>query len=362
MTGSRSLPASRVPDSRDAPSLRWGIMGPGWIAARFTESVQAHSTQVIAAIGSRSLDRSEEFARQHGIPAAFGSYAELAAADVDVIYVATPHNFHYPAALLALDAGKHVLIEKPIGINRHQAAVIAGRAAEAGLFAAEALWSFFLPKFDVIRQVLDSGMLGELTTVFAEYGEHFDRSHRIFDPVLAGGPLLDLGTYPLSLITSVLGMPDRLSALGEPHESGVNGQLSAVMSFAGGRQAVMNTQLHNFTPTSATIVGAEASLTIDGPFNMPGGFTVCFPDGTRLDYEEPAGAHFEGLHYEAAAVARAIAAGEKEVPQRTLAESIRTMAVADEIRNQLGSEFPGEAVTPGQAPEPAAPTLSKEST
>ena len=235
MTGNRSLPESRVPESRDAPALRWGIMGPGWIAERFTESVQAHTSQVIAAIGSRSLDRSEAFAGRHGIPAAFGSYEELAASDVDIIYVATPHNFHYEAALMALDAGKHVLVEKPIGVNREQAAGIASRAAGAGLFAAEAMWTFFLPKFDVIRQVLDSAMLGDLTTVFAEYGEYFDRSHRIFDPALAGGPLLDLGTYPLSLITSVLGEPDRLLALGERHETGVNAQLSAVMSFAGGR-------------------------------------------------------------------------------------------------------------------------------
>lgn len=344
MTGNSSLPVSRVPDSRTAPPLRWGIMGPGWIAERFTESVQAHTSQIIAAIASRSLDRSEAFAGRHGITAAFGSYEELAAADVDIVYVATPHNFHYEAALMALDAGKHVLVEKPIGINRAQAAGIASRAADAGLFAAEAMWTFFLPKFDVIRQVLDSGMLGELTTVFAEYGEHFDPSHRIFDPALAGGPLLDLGTYPLSLITSVLGEPDRLLALGEPHESGVNAQLSAVMSFAGGRQAMINTQLHNFTPTSATIVGTEASLSIDGPFNMPGNFSVHFPDGTRLAYEEPAGAHFEGLHFEAAAVARAIAAGRLEVPQRPLAESIRTMAVADAVRNQLGIVFPGEAI------------------
>lgn len=115
------------------------------------------------------------------------------------------------------------------------------------------------------------------------------------------------------------------------------------MSFAGGRQAMMNTQLHNFTPTSATIVGTKATLTIDGPFNMPGGFTIRFPDGTRLAYEEPAGTQVDGLHYEAAAVARAIAAGQLEVPQRPLAESIRTTAVADAIRNQLGIEFPGES-------------------
>ena len=342
-----TLPASRVPDSRDAPSLRWGIMGPGWIAERFTESVQAHSHQTIAGVGSRSLARSTAFADTFGVPAAYGSYEELAAAaDIDIVYVCTPHNFHHSAAMMAIDAGKHVLIEKPIGLNAVQARDIAARATAAGVFAAEAMWAFFLPKFDVIRQVLDAGTLGTVRTVLAEYGEHFERSHRIFDPALAGGPLLDLGTYPLALITEVLGSPQRLHAAGQPHESGVNAQLSAIMEFPGGSQAVMNTQIHNFTPTAATIVGTAATLTIDGPFNMPGGFEIRFPDGTRLGHNEPAGAHFEGLHYEAAAVARAIAAGKKETPQRTLASSIRTMEAADEIRRQLGIKFPGEGTTP----------------
>lgn len=344
MTLIEQLPASRVPDSLSAPALRWGIMGPGWIAERFTESLQAHTRQVIAAVASRSLERSRAFADTYGIAAAYGSYQELAAApDIDVIYVATPHNFHHQAAVLALDGGKHVLIEKPIGINEAQARDIAERAQAGGLFAAEALWSFFLPKFDVIRQLLESGTLGELTTVLAEYGEYFEPGHRIFDPALAGGPLLDLGTYPLSLITTLLGEPEQIMAIGQPHSSGVNAQLSAVLSFAGGRQAVMNTNLHNFTPTTATLVGTAATLTLDGLFNMPGGFSVRFPDGRELRYDEPAGAHFEGLHYEAAAVARAIHAGEKGASQRPLADSIRTMRVADEIRRQLGIVFQGEA-------------------
>lgn len=342
-----SLPVSRVPDSHEAPPLRWGIMGPGWIAEKFTESLQTSTQQVIAAVGSRSLDRSKDFAERYGIAAAYGSYEELAAApDVDIVYVCTPHNFHHQAALLAIAAGKHVLVEKPLALNADQARDIAEKAGDAGVLAAEAMWTFFLPKFDVIRQVLDTGMLGTVTTVLAEYGEYFDCGHRIFDPHLAGGPLLDLGTYPLALITEVLGAPAVLHAVGQPHESGVNAQLSAVMQFPGGAQAVANTHLHNFTPTGATIVGTEATLVIDGPFNMPGGFEVRFPGGTTLCYQEPAGGHLEGLHYEAAAVARALAAGQAGVSERTLEASIRTLAVADEIRRQLGIVFPGESAPP----------------
>jgi predicted dehydrogenase len=338
-----AMPASRVPEPMEAPALRWGIMGPGWIAERFAESVRAHTRQVIAAVGSRSPGRSQAFAEKYGIAAAYGSYEELAAADdVDIVYVATPHNFHHRAAVLALAGGKHVFIEKPIGINAAQARDIRDRAAAAGLFAAEAMWTFFLPKFDVVRQLLESGALGEVTTIVAEYGEHFDRSHRIFDAGLAGGPLLDLGTYPLSLITSVLGVPAQVKALGTAHESGVNGQVTAVMSFPGGAHAVMNTQLHNFTPTKAILVGSKATLEFDGPFNMPGGFTIRYVDGSCDRYEEPAGGHFEGLHFEAAAVARAIHSGLPTVAERPLEASIQTLDVADEIRRQLGVTFPGE--------------------
>jgi predicted dehydrogenase len=301
-------------------------------------------------VGSRSLDRSRAFADTYGVAAAYGSYEELAAApDIDIVYVCTPHNFHHDSAVFAVYAGKHVLIEKPIGLNVAQARDIAARAAAAGVFAAEAMWSFFLPKFDVIRQVLAAGTLGAVTTILAEYGEHFGRNHRIFDPALAGGPLLDLGTYPLALITEILGAPQRLRALGQPHASGVNAQLSVIMEFPGGSQAVMNTQLHNFTPTAATIVGTDATLTIDGPFNMPGGFEIRFPDGMTLRHDEPAGAHFGGLHYEAAAVARAVAAGQTETPQRLLVSSIRTMEAADEIRRQLGIEFPGQNIVAAEA-------------
>lgn len=114
-----TLPESRIPDSSTAAPLRWGIMGPGWIAEKFTKSLQTSTRQVVAAVGSRSLDRSKDFAERYGIPAAYGSYEELAEApDIDIVYVCTPHNFHHEAALLAIGAGKHVLVEKPLGNQR----------------------------------------------------------------------------------------------------------------------------------------------------------------------------------------------------------------------------------------------------
>jgi predicted dehydrogenase len=339
-----ALPESRVPDSRDAPILNWGIAGPGWIAERFTESVKAHTTQNIAAVGSRSAARAAEFAAKHSIPASHGSYKELAQdPDVDIVYVATPHPQHFDVAMTAIEAGKHVLVEKPMGITAEQVRAMAQAARAKNVFAAEALWTFFLPKFDVITQLLESGALGTLVNVLAEYGEHFEPGHRIFDPALAGGPLMDLGTYPLAFATRVLGAPTTVAAIGTAHPAGVNSQLSTVLGFSSGAQGIVNTQLHNFTPTDAVVTGTEATLHIDGPFNMPGGFTLRHFDGRELRYEDTPGAHFEGLHYEAAAVARSIAAGLQQTPQRPLEDTLTTLELADEIRRQTGIEFPDTA-------------------
>ena len=139
-----ALPAARTPDPRIAPSLRWGVLGTGWIADKFVTALQKHSSQRIAAIGSRSLDSATEFARRCGIERAHGSYEELTSdPDVDVVYIATPHNAHLPHALLALQSGKHTVVEKPLALNAIQGQRIADEARSRGLFCMEAYWTAF---------------------------------------------------------------------------------------------------------------------------------------------------------------------------------------------------------------------------
>ena len=336
-----ALPASRVPNSLEAPSLNWGIAGPGWIAEQFTESVQAHTSQEIVAVGSRSAARAAIFAAKYSIPASHGSYQELVQdPNVEIVYVATPHPQHFEVAMAAIEAGKHVLVEKPMGITAEQVRLMTQATQAHNVFASEAMWTFFLPKFDVIAQLLEAGTLGKIVSVFAEYGEYFEEGHRIFDPALAGGPLMDLGSYPLAFVTRVLGAPESVTAIGSPHPSGVNGQISMLLGFSEGAQGTVSTNLYNFTPTEAVIVGTEATLRIDGLFNMPGGFSLRHKDGRELRFEASSGEHFEGLHFEAAAVARCIAAGLTQAPQRPLADTLKTLELADEVRRQTGIEFP----------------------
>jgi predicted dehydrogenase len=339
----RVLPAARTPPSEAAPALRWGVLGTGWIADRFIRSLQRHTRQRLLAVGSRDADRAAAFAGRHGLPRSYGAYEELVAdPDVDIVYIATPHPAHHPCARLALEAGKHTLVEKPLALDAAQAADIARLAADHRRFCMEALWTFFLPKFDVVRQLLDAGALGEIRTVQAEYGESFTADHRIMRPELAGGPLLDLGTYPVSLATWVLGKPARVLAAGQPHQAGVNGQAAVILRDPGGNLAVLHTTLFSSTPTTATIAGTDATLTLPGPFYQPGDLLLTSADGgRRLAFTEPRTAH-DALHFEAAEAARRTAEGRLQSPIRPLTDSIATLQVMDEIRRQIGIAFPGE--------------------
>jgi predicted dehydrogenase len=337
-----ALPASRVPDPRRAPALRWGVVGTGWIAERFVAALQRLTAQEVVAVGSRSDASAQEFAGRFGITRAHGSYEALVSdTDVDVVYVATPHNRHRPHALLALEAGKHVLVEKPIALNAGEAREIAEAAAARGIFAAEALWSLFTPKFDVVRQVLDAGLLGEVTTVLGDNGEWFDADHRIQRHDLAGGPLLDLGTYPFSLTHWVLGSPTEVVARGTDAPSGVNGQVGALLAYEGGARGVVHTTILANTPVAFTVAGTEATLTIPGVFYRPGPFSVTWTDGTRLTYEEP-GIAYDALAFQAAEVARQVTAGATQTPVRPLADSVATMELMDQVRAQIGQVWDEE--------------------
>nr|WP_234888332.1 Gfo/Idh/MocA family oxidoreductase [Agrobacterium larrymoorei] len=325
----------------EAQPLRGGILGSGWIADKFVESVKAHTRQNIAAVGSRSRTTAEVFAARWNISGVYASYEALVTADdVDIIYVASPHNMHCDHALLAIEAGKHVLVEKPMALNLAQARTMVTAARRKGVFLAEALWTYFLPKFDVFQQVLDAGVVGEIRSVYTEYGEYLPRDHRIFDASLAGGPLLDLGTYPVSLLAKLLGVPNKVVGLGEADPAGINGQLSAVLANARGALGTMSTTLYGFTSTNASIVGTKGSIRFETEFHLPGPFEVWSLDGlVRLRYDEPRGAHFEGLFYEAAEVAWAISEGRLESIYRPLEETLATMETLDSIRTAINISF-----------------------
>lgn len=339
------FPAPRVADAAEAPSLRWGVAGPGWIGERFVESLARHGSQRVTAVGSRSLSRAQEFGSSYGLRC-HGSYSALAAdPEVDVVYVATPHTAHLDVALTALNAGKHVLVEKPIGINAEETRQIAETAQSLGLLAAEAMWTAFLPSYDIVRQLVHGGSLGKPTAIFGDMGQYLPPTHRAHLPELAGGPLLDMGIYLLALTTDLLGEPDSISSLTSHLPSGVHSQVSALLGFPGGAQATLMTTMLGFTPSTFTIVGTDRTLTIDGSFHLPVGLTVRTADGASHRWETSPGSHIDGLHFQAAAVARAISGGRLETDEWPLRSSILALSVADELRRQGGIHYPGPGLS-----------------
>ncbi len=314
--------------------LRWGILGTGGIAHTFAEDLRLTDSGIVAAVGSRGQDGADAFAAEFGVEWRHPSYEALVAdPEVDVIYVATPHPFHREHAILALRAGKPVLVEKPFAMNAAEAEEIVAVAREGGLFAMEAMWTRFLPHIEVIRTWLAEAKLGDLVTVTADHGQWFpeDPDFRLFAPELGGGALLDLGIYPVSFAAMVLGPPDRIVAITDPAFTGVDAQMSMAFGYASGAHALLTCTLRAKSPTRAAIVGTEARIEIEGDFYAPTTVTLIPREGepTRIESAHKG----RGLRHQADEVARRLAAGDLESPLMPLDESVAIMRTMDAVRD-----------------------------
>jgi predicted dehydrogenase len=329
-----ALPTTRVPDPAEAPALRWGILAPGGIARAFVDALAKHTRQQVVAVGSRSAERAAQFAGQFDIERSYGSYQQLVDdPEVDVVYVASPHSEHHEQALLVINAGKHVLVEKSFTQTAAQAQEVVDAARAAGVAAMEAMWTRFLPGIDVLRQLITDGTLGELTTVIADHGQYFEYNpeHRLFNPDLAGGALLDLGVYPVSFAHFALDDPTLAAAAGTRTDTGVDGQLSAILTDAHDTHAVVNTTLWAQTPTTAAVVGSVGRAELSGPFYTPTELVVTARDGSVLTHDGGPIRGHEGLCYEAAHLATLIADGRTESPLLPLDETVRIMQLMTDM-------------------------------
>jgi len=312
--------------------LRWGLIGTGWIADSFAADLAFTDSGRAVAVGSRRIETANSFADRFEIPNRHGSYEELVAdPEVDVVYVATPHPLHHPNALLALGAGKPVLVEKAFTMNAAEARELVAAARAEKLFLMEAMWTRFLPHIAQIRRLIAEGALGEIVTVSADHGQWFakDPEFRLFAPELGGGALLDLGVYPVSFASMLLGAPSTIAALIEPAFSGVDGQTSMLFGYDSGAQAVLSCTSLAKSPTRAAIVGTEARIEIDGDFYSPSSFTLTTRSGEETRYDEPH--RGRGLWYQADEVARCLQGGLLESPLMPLDESVSIMQTMDAV-------------------------------
>lgn len=312
--------------------LRWGIIGTGRIAHTFASDLQLIDEGVVAAVGSRDLASAEIFAQEFAISRSYGSYEELVAdPEVDAVYVATPHPMHFENAMLALEHAKPVLVEKAFTMNAAQARILIAKSRRDGVFMMEAMWTRFLPHVVAIREFVASGALGELVVFEADHGKWFeaDASSRLFAPELGGSALLDLGIYPVSFASMLLGRPSVIRSLVQPSFTGVDGQVSMIFGYESGAHAVLTCTSFARSATRACLTGREARLEISGDFYAPANFDIITRAGvSRSHHFAVAG---RGLQFQAQEVARCVGAGLVESPVMPLDETLSIMEILDEV-------------------------------
>ncbi|MEU7858376.1 Gfo/Idh/MocA family oxidoreductase [Nonomuraea sp. NPDC049141] len=329
-----------LPDSGE-PSLRWGIVGPGWIAGEFAKALRTHTAQRLVAVSSRSVERAEAFAAERGIEYVLGSTEQLVRhPEVDVVYVATPQSAHLAVGLAAIAAGKHVLIEKPITVTAAEARTLSEAAQAAGVLVMEAMWSRYLPQTSVIRKLLADGVLGDVRAVLADHGQAItpDPRHRLYRPEQGGGALLDLGVYPVQLSSMVLGAPTQVLAVGGMTDTGVDAYSTLVLTHEQGALSTLYSSIQARTAMTGVIAGTEATVSIDGAFYAPTSFTLSGADhfSPTLRWSDQTGLRgFDGLSWEATALARFVGEGRTESPVHTLEETVSIIATIDQARAQL---------------------------
>ncbi|MDT4992080.1 MAG: hypothetical protein QOH97_1972 [Actinoplanes sp.] len=321
-------------------TVRWGVLGTGGIAATFAGDLPRVDGAQLAAVGSRSVASAERFAREHGFARAHGSWAGLAAdPEVDVVYVATPHAFHLGAALACLVGGKAVLCEKPITLDLAGAAHLVQEARARGLFLMEAMWMRCNPAIRKLVELLADGAIGEVTSVHADLGLRgpFGPEHRLRDPALGGGALLDLGVYPVNLAHLVLGPPATVTSWAHLTPEGVDDNTAVVLGYGSGAVAALTCGLVGASRNAATITGTRGRIDLPEGFYAPQGFTLHSGDVAEV-FESP----FEGRGYqfEAAEVQRCLRAGELESPLMPHDTTLEIMNLLDTVRDQIGVAYP----------------------
>ena len=323
-------------------NFNWGILGPGGIAKAFAEDLKKLNGHSIAAVGSRTLSNAQSFANTFG-GTAYGSYEELVAdPQVDAIYVATPHPAHKENVILALNAGKPVLCEKPFAVNADEAQQMVDAAHKNGVALMEAMWARFLPHYAQVREIIQSGVLGKIHTIQADHGQRLADQNipRLVEPSLAGGALLDLGIYPVSFAHMILGNPSKITSSAVLTDKGVDAQTSMIFDYDDGAQAVLNTTMIEQTPCRAVVAGLNGWLEIDRTFYNPASMRVVLNDGTTTEYPSSYVGH--GLREQAEVFKQLVTSGQQQSQILNWQDTVDIMKTLDQVRSQIGLKYPFE--------------------
>jgi dihydrodiol dehydrogenase / D-xylose 1-dehydrogenase (NADP) len=322
--------------------IKWGIIGAGGIANKFVESLKSIEDAELTAVSSRDAGRAAGYAGKYGAKRYYGSYEELVKdPDIDIIYVATPHSAHLDCTMMCLKAGKSVLCEKPFTINASQAKLLVDTAREQKVFLMEAMWTRYLPAIVKVRELSASGAIGEVRMIKADFGFRTDiiPQARLFNPDLGGGALLDVGIYPLSFASMILGSkPLKASGTSNTGITGVDEQCAFLLTYEGGQLAVLSAAIRTHIPHDAWVLGTEGYIKIPDFWHADS--VELSRNGKveilKLPYLS------NGYAHEAIEAMDCLRQGRLESPVMPLDETVELMHVLDDIRTQIGLKYPGE--------------------
>jgi len=317
--------------------IKWGILGTGKIAHKFAEDLLLSKNSVLFGVASRYKSKAKTFGKKFGAEKYYGSYQELAQdAEIDIVYIATPHPFHYKNTLMCLEHNKHVLCEKPMGMNKNEVSDMIKTARSKKLFLMEAMWTRFIPATDKMLQLISSGVIGKPFFVGADFGfkAEVDWNGRIYNKKLGGGALLDIGIYPIFLALLVLGMPAEIKAVARIAKSGVDTFCAMLFNFSEGEKAVLEATVEADTPIEGYIYGEKGFLKLNSRFHHTRKITLNLygkkPVVYKINYRG------NGYFHEILEVEKCLTAGKTESDKFQLNNSLNLIEVIDRVRKEIG--------------------------
>ena len=320
--------------------IKWGIIGLGNIANKFAHDINLHSDSILYGVASRNIEKAENFKEKHNAVRAFGSYEELAkCADIDVIYIATPHVFHYENTMMCLREGKSVICEKPMSMNSRQSKEMIDLAKSKNLFLMEALWTRFIPATIKVLELIKNNEIGEIITIKSDFGFNAKSrtKNRLFENKLGGGSLLDIGIYPIFMSLILLGIPENFVASAIINDDNIDTNFNATFNYGNNVEAFLESTFEEQTPIETLIIGEKGIIKLHNPFHFSEKITLSrigSPDEVfDLSYVG------NGYYHEIEEVVNCLKSGKTESEKLPLSFSLSLISLLDEIRKDIGLKY-----------------------
>lgn len=323
--------------------IRWGILATGHIADIVASDLKDSKDAEMIAVASRNQPNADAFGKKWSISKRYASYQALVEdPDVEVVYIATPHNLHYENMLQCLQAGKHVLCEKAFTLNARQATECIALARQNNLFLMEAMWMRFNPAIQRVREWVLDGVLGDIRLILADFclNRGYDPLHRLYNPELGGGALLDLGIYPLSFTTYMLGSPKSIGGQAALSPDGLDVLDIYQLTYEDGISAALICGLGLSKPREAFIAGDKGYVKVHDPFFRPDHLTLHLEGKKPQEFKIPYSG--KGYVHEIEEVHACIRDGRIESEIMPLDETLELMSMMDKLRADWGVVYPGE--------------------